>query len=280
MTPQDTLLYWIKERQFIYARKLAGMPKPWTKDKILQSYRFCNVYREQDTVTRWIATHWRDPFSFDEDLWFAMVVARLINWPDTLEEIGYPVPWNPRQFCRTIHDRQERGDKAFGGAYIVSTNGHALDKADYLAKHVLAPLWASRTSLRPSAADTLAQYHAKLTRFNGLGSFMAAQVIADLKYTPPLDGATDWWSFAASGPGSRRGMNRILGRPISVPWREADWHKNLMALNEWIAPQVRDLGLQPLHAQDLQNCLCEFDKYMRTKNGEGRPRATYPGLAE
>ena len=39
------------------------------------------------------------------------------------------------------------------------------------------------------------------------------------------------------------------------------------------------LGLQYLrdNMQDLQNCLCEFDKYVRVYNGEGTPRSRYDG---
>lgn len=276
----DKLIYWITERHHIACLRQRGLPKPWTKDPILQDYRFCNVYREWDTVTQWIRDNWRDPYSdIDPDLWFAMVVARLINWPGTLQAIGYPVPWNPKRFCRAIHDRQARNEKAFSGAYIVSTNGRAMDKADYLSEHVLAPLWASRASLRPTEKDTLASYHARLTQFNGMGSFMAAQVVADLKYVEPLIGAVDWWDWAASGPGSRRGLNRVLGFPVNHPWREQDWLKDLQRLYAQVSPRLKTLEMPPLHAQDLQNCLCEFDKYMRTLNGEGRPRATYPGPA-
>lgn len=281
MTPQDTLLYWIKERQSVYTKRQQGKPRPWTKDPILQSYRFCNVYREQDTVTRWIAQNWRDPYDgVDQDAWFAMVVARVINWPETLEEIGYPVPWNRKWFRAVVHQRQEQGEKAYSGAYIVSTNGHAMDKADYLAQHVLTPLWIARATLRPLVGDTLASYHARLSQFNGMGSFMSAQVVADLKYVSPLCGVTDWWSWAASGPGSRRGLNRVLGRPVKDPWREADWLTELRKLHLRVVPLMDRARLPTIHAQDLQNCLCEFDKYMRTLNGEGRPRATYPGLAE
>lgn len=276
----DKLVYWIRERQSIYTKRQQGKPKPWTKDPILQSYRFCNVYREQDTVTRWIAKNWRDPYGdIDQDAWFAMVVARLINWPETLERIGYPVPWNQKLFRAVVHQRQERGEKAFSGAYIVSTNGRAMDKADYLAQHVLTPLWLARPMLRPRLGDTLASYHARMTKCNGMGSFMAAQVVADLKYVSPLCAATDWYSWAASGPGSRRGLNRVLGRPVQAPWKEADWLKELRKLHLEIMPTLDRAKLQTLHAQDLQNCLCEFDKYMRTLNGEGRPRSTYPGLA-
>lgn len=276
----QTLLYWMRERNAIYLKRQRGEPKPWTSDPILQSYRFCNVYREQDTVTKWIAKNWRDPYDdIDPDLWFAMCVARLVNWPETLEEIGYPVPWEPSWFCDVLHGRRYDDKKVFSGAYIVSTNGWAMDKADYLAQRVLTPLWEARATLRPLKADTLASYHARLTRFNGMGSFMAAQVVADLKYVSPLSAAKDWYVWAASGPGSRRGLNRVLGRPVRSPWKEANWLKELQILHDKILRVKLGEGMPTLHAQDLQNCLCEFDKYMRTHNGEGRPRSTYPGLA-
>jgi hypothetical protein len=35
-----------------------------------------------------------------------------------------------------------------------------------------------------------------------------------------------------------------------------------------------------LHAQDIQNCLCEFDKYMRVKLGQGTPKQLYVPSAE
>lgn len=274
------LLAFIKEREAIRLRKEAGKPKPWTKDPILQQYSFCNVHREDDRVTRWIAENWRDPWPKFKEKWFWMCIARLVNWPDTLVELPLPSfpEWDPDVFVGTLHLRRHVGEKIFGGAYIVSTNGRAMDKAEYLARHVLAPLWAAREELRPTKQDTLQSFYQRLQGFNGMGSFMAAQVVADVKYTPVLRQASDWWTFAASGPGSRRGLNRVLHREVDAPWREDKWLAELGRLHSAITPMLMKAGIGELHRQDLQNCLCEFDKYERTRLGEGRPRATYPGL--
>ena len=43
-----------------------------------------------DRTTRWIADNWRTPHVDDPDVWFAMVIARFVNWPDTLAALGYP----------------------------------------------------------------------------------------------------------------------------------------------------------------------------------------------
>lgn len=243
-------------------------------DSILKEYRFCNVRREDDRVTRWIAQNWRTPHADHPDLWFAMVVARFINWPGTLDDVGYPVPWNPTAFCGVMERRVRRKEKVYTGAYMVRAGEVPGEpKYVYQAREVFTPMWEARERLRPKSGDTLNRYHTLLGQFHGLGSFMAAQVVADLKYVAPLNRASDWLTFAASGPGSRRGLNRVLGRDKDSGWAEDDWRTALERLRLEVARYLN--GFLDLHAQDLQNCLCEFDKYERVRLGEGRPRARY-----
>ena len=87
-------------------------------------------------------------------------------------------------------------------------------KIDYIADTVLSPLWQGRLILRPKPGQKLAAWHGLLKSRDGLAGFMAAQIVADMKHVAPLNDAPDWWSFAASGPGSRRGLNRVLGREL------------------------------------------------------------------
>lgn len=268
------LTTFIGKREELRLNKEANAPWPWTDDSILAQYRFCNVNRENDAVTKWIAENWRTPHKDDPDLWFAMVVARLFNLPESLKAIGYPVPWKPNPVARVLSKRSSEGQKNFNGAYIVSTNGLAMDKVQYLIQHVLNPLWAKRKVIRPTHYETLDGWHSLLCQFNGLGSFMVAQVVADMKYVDPLRQADDWMTFAASGPGSRRGLNRVCGKPVDSPWREPVWRATLGMLQEAVNATL-PAGLEDLHAQDLQNCLCEFDKYERARLGEGTPKQLY-----
>jgi alpha-glutamyl/putrescinyl thymine pyrophosphorylase clade 1 len=272
------LLRFIFERHAIYGRKAEGLPKPWTHDKILQSYRFCNVYRELDTVTQWIATHWREPHKDDPDLWFAMCVARLVNWPDTLEALGFPIPWQPNRFIEVLERRKKDGEKVFTGAYMVPGGPDGISKARYLAAEVLTPMWRDKEKIRPVQDDRLSDFYERLSEYQVMGSFMTGQVVADVKYVRPLLCAKDWWTWASPGPGSQRGLNRVMGRDIKSPWARVDWYKCLRELHDKI--QKRFTGMPKLHAQDLQNCLCEFDKYERVRLGEGRPRSLYDGAGD
>jgi hypothetical protein len=282
------LFEFIKARHQIYIAKQAGFKKPWSDDLILQKYRFTNAYRELDKVTVWISKNWRTPNAKDPHLWFAMVVARFINLPETLEHISYPslssdkdfTAWG-KKFIRAIEYRQNLGELTYNPAYIVSTNGRKMLKHEYLLEQVFTPAWQARDGIEnviTRKGATLADLHAELTTIQGLGSFMAAQVIADVKYAQ-MKKAPDWWTWAASGPGSRRGLNRIICRDKDTPWREAEWLETLQILHERISGMLAAEGMPQMHAQDLQSIgCCEFDKYERVRLGEGRPKSLYPGI--
>ena len=280
---QETFFYWIIEREEIRIQKELGLPKPWSADPIFQHYKFCNIRREDDRVTVWIKNNWRDPCRNHPNMWFAMIVARLFNWPDTLNAIDFPLADfdKLKETWREVlkRRRDELGLKIFTGAYLVSTNGVSMDKIDYILDRVLTPIW--ERGLAPSSAGeysdsvTLESYWRFLTQFDGLGSFMAGQVIADLKYIDPiLMEASDWYSFAPLGPGSIRGLNRFAGRDVKKSLKQ---EQGLKEINE-IRLMVKDrLGLD-LPAHDIQNSLCESDKYIRLKNGEGSVRSGYKGV--
>lgn len=285
----DDFVKFIVARHDIFLRRQRLMNKPWTDDPILQRYRFCNVYRELDTVTQWIAQNWRAPLAGKPDLWFWMLVARLVNHPDTLSALTSAAisnKWNPQQFIRVIENRQEVGDKAWGGAYIVSTNGRQMPKAQYIAAEVLTPAWEKRKLIQPRQHDSLYQFCCRLLTLNGVQGFIAGQVIADAKYSDEdLTEASDWRIFAVSGPGSRRGLNRVMNSDPDERWREERWLHFLRILREETNAELAKLRKKgrpddypPLHAQDVQNCLCEFDKYERVRLGQGKPRSSYPGI--
>lgn len=289
MEVKERFLYFVKERHAIYVRRFIDKkPKPWTNDPILQQYRFCNVYRELDTVTKWIADNWRDPNEGQPDLWFAMAVARWNNWPDTLDQVGFPLPWSPLKFERVLKDRARAGEKVWTGAYLIGTQGNAKDKAAFIAQDVLTPLWEQRAELRPRKGDTLESFARRIENVKNQGRFMVGQIVADIKYDKlsPLyykNGCKDWWTFAMPGPGSCRGVNRIYGTEFDrgmTAFKERQWHKLTLQLRDLINNELVKKKHLPeeIHAADVNNCCCEWDKYERTLWEEGRPRAGYPGI--
>jgi hypothetical protein len=269
MQTEDFVAF-IAKREAVRVNREAGRPWPWTTDPILQKYKFCNVHREDDTVTKGFARIVRTSHESDPDLWFALVVARrAVNWPDTLAELGYPVPWNPDRFLAVIHRRQSAGEKAFEAqAYKLMVSGQSGEQAHLQVEMVLNPIWEKRDFYRPRPGDTLSSFAARLSEGPYMGGFYAGQVVADLKYVQ-LQDAADWWTFAVSGPGSRRGLDRVLGRTPRKYWGEAAWYKEFRVYFDTVRGPIEQATGLRLHAQDVQNCLCEYDKLCRLRNGEG-----------
>lgn len=282
------LLRFMKARHDVYLRRAAGKPKPWTKDPVLQSYRFCNVYREVDTVTIWVRENIREPYAEHPYLWFMLCMARQINWPDTLEEIMSEGAWPDTKYDwkkvrKIMLARQARGDQLYTGAYMLNAHGtkpdDPKDKAFFTTKLVLDSVWRRRGEVTEAFQyGSMRQAWAALLPYHGWGPFTAYEVVCDARYTrygqsvPWLQDARTW---ANAGPGAFRGLNRLQGRELKARVSQERALAEMQEYHAWLAPRW---GHPPdLEMREIEHCLCEFDKYERTRLGEGRPRSKYPG---
>ena len=272
--PDKEVAYWILERERIRLQHDEGRPRPWTKDPILGTYRFCNVRREDDRVTRWLMKHYYAGHGNSVELTAAAVLARMINWPPTLERIGFPDPWDGDEIITTVHDQHDHG-KAWGSAYVVTTCGRPMDKAVYVVENVCGAV--RRAAIAPRKGDTLAAFWTRLRAIDGLwAGFIAAQVVADLKHlrTSPLRHASDWESWAVPGPGSRRGINRFYDLPLNHKLPDHEWWQRLDSARRQVLVHLPK-NFENLDNQNMQNVFCEFDKYLRAKEGSGTPKQHY-----
>lgn len=266
-----------------------------TSDPILSKYRFCNVRREDDRVTRWIREHIIVPYAQHEHLAIMLCVARTINWPPTLQRLiespdGWPADsrFCPERMTAVLMDWQSRGEKVYTGAYMIRAESdkrapwYSWPKQRYIAEIVIGKLWEQRYDWQHLDTDGTQSSQGVweyLQMFTGWGPFMAGQVVTDLKHTRILENCSDWNTWTALGPGSRRGLNRLHSRPVK---KALSQEEGLGEIND-LKAQLDEPGkiwpwLQPMELADVQNCLCEFDKYERVRLGEGEPRARYvPG---
>ncbi len=280
LTPnQEQLIYWITERESIRKKKEAGLPAPWSDNPVMQVTYFCNVNREDDKVTKWIRQNWTYPCDTlgeecAEYYDFAMIVARIFNLPSTLEELQQPIEtYHWLEHAEEVfHDRKARGDNIWNGAYIISTNGKKMDKASYCL--ILLEKLAKSHKITHNCS-TLKEAHQALMKVEGLASFLAAQVVADLKNTVghPLNKAEDWFTFSAPGPGSLRGLSWFFEEKVSAK----NYHAKIKEAYEILEFELPEEILEFLCFQNLQNCFCEYDKFMRVTNGTGRSKRKYKG---
>ena len=266
----ERFFYYINERHKIFIKRQLEDPFPWTDDEILQTYSFCNVYRELDKVTVWIRENWKEPYADHPNLPFAMAMARQINWPETLEELGFPEHWNPERIKAIMQGRMDRKEKVYTGAYML-TGTLGGTKVEQTIDKILTPLFNNPPKLYE---DSLEKTWKEYLPYAGFSGFMAYEVVTDLRFTKYLENAKDIMTWANAGPGAKRGLNRIHNRKLEQNIKKdqltAEMKELLDVSNDYIDP-----SLPALEMREIEHCLCEFDKYERTRLGEGRPRAKY-----
>lgn len=264
------LVYWIVEREQIRYRKKSGAPYPWTLDPILRDWRFCNVNRCEDTETKWIFDHIITLCNGSSVLWFNLAIARFVNWHPTLTAIGYYSQWDPQHFIRTL---DKLSGKIYTGAYMIPAGPSGTIKHYWLAEFVFDILWSCRHMV--PIDNTCAAWAEFFLKFDSIGPFLTNQIITDMRYTHHLEGAPDWDTFVLPGPGTQRGLNRLYGYPLEKKWTAAQasnalqfFRLHICNLNSYWVPIFKDIN-------NVANCMCEFDKYCRVLQGEGKPRARY-----
>lgn len=274
----NMLAFFLLEREHIRNEREAGVSAPWTEDRTLQMYRFCNIRRRHDRVSKWIIDHIIEPYKDSPNLWFQLCCARLINWPPTIQHLMDENLWpthmfDPVWFGQAIDERVASGQKTWTGAYIIT--------ARHVPKDMGKGLWVAQAMLQNALQankrmvhDTVEETIGAFQGLYGFGTFMAGQVVADLTYSPQLSSAPDLYTYAPIGPGSTRGLNRLYERGLDKPIRQAQFNDELRYIADELESKI-DLGMPRLTLHDWQNCMCEFDKYMRVYNGSGRPRSTY-----
>lgn len=271
----EILLHWIRERESIRESKEAGGPRPWTADPLLRDYRWCNVSRMDDRVSRELMQEWYADSDGTTQL-VAATLGRLINWPEALRAAtgGKPFSLDQMEWIKdALKARAKQGFKVFTGAFVVpgkpgmnkvdSVMGVA-DRVRALAGEILGP--------------TLRETWSGLMGIDLIGSFLAGQICADLAHLQTGAAWPDRVAWAPIGPGSARGMNRLRGRPFRAALPQAQFDDELADYVQTVRPLIAAIDDdRQLGSQDYQGTLCEFDKYRRLMLGEGQVRARYDG---
>ncbi len=263
------------ERHRMEIRKQRGDAYPWTEDPILNDYHFCNIFRELDKTTIWIKRKFLGPYHDHPNLLFAACLARRINYPPTLEELGFPLAWDPQRVTAIMRDRMARGDKTFNpNAYrMVGGSRVGGDMVGYIVNQLLQPVWDARAAW-PSGWNAIEDATHYMKTFHGWGPMVAYHVALDLVGFLPLVFPVDQDTWTNIGPGGIRGLNRIFGRPLEAGLTNAHSERLMASCLEeirWLQDQQKrswPRSFPRLFLCDVENCLCEYDKYMRIVDGQ------------
>ncbi len=258
-------------RYNIMLRRNEGMLPPWTVDVAFSKYRFCNVFREDDRVTRFIKNSIREPMRESPHVLTAMVASRFFNREETLLRLvkaGFFPRWNSQEACEVLKDVRP----VTGAAYMIKTPT-GLDKLHGVCAVVdmsVKPGLEIMTRITPGQT-TLQEVWEKVRMLPFLGDFLAYEIVTDLRHTAWLDQAPDIFTWAVPGPGAVKGLAWLA-------------HKDFEAIR-YGTQQTRDAALDAMRRlrifsrvnalwprewprwemREVEHWLCEYAKWVRVR---------------
>ena len=268
-------LYWYFacERQNIFLKKKNGEPAPWTKDEILQEFKFCNSYRVNDRVSQYLLKNviYNGKKYTDADMIFRIILFKLFNKESTWEllenEIGDITlsSFYFNKYSQILEKAINNGQKIYNDAYISCANkafgydrkheNHlALLEKMFLKDHIDTKIINSKNM--EEAFNIIKSYPL-------IGNFMAYQLITDINYSNVVDFSE--MEFTVAGPGSERGIKKCFISTGGLSKEEIIKYmcKNQEKEFKRLGLDFKPIGNGPLQLIDCQNIFCELDKYCR-----------------
>jgi hypothetical protein len=282
-----------------------GKPKPWTDDEILQQYFFTNPYRENDRVTVWFRENIREPLRDDPRVILATIIFRWFNLPETGEILlggpgktrkganlipksnwGFFDQWNRKSVIKRLAYERDAGHKVFTGAFMINSPP-GKPKLEAICDRI-ENVWRDRLVIEGFFVEeaygklTLQEAHSFLNQYDGLGGFMAYEIVCDLRYTKWLENAPDKDTWCNPGPGCRRGMYRVMDRAdvlegrgnASSPPKLPGMMKEMRNLLSTVRRRLPNMQFE---MREIEHSLCEFDKYERARLRDGKLKRKYNG---
>lgn len=269
-------LYWhfASERQCAFMRRVAGETWPWTDDPILQTYKFCNVYRAADRVSQYMirdVCYHSEPCT-PEDRLFQIVAFRTFSKTETWRSLQaflgrYPTldDLADGSFTEALNRAKAENGGLYTGAFILCATdayGQSLKHLNHveLFRHMFL---ADGLAERLLDASSLRGVYDLLHGYPLMGDFMSYQTTIDLNYSDLINFSEN--EFTQAGPGALRGLKKVFeSLGDYTPTEAIQWMvENQASEFERLDLPFDGLWGRPLHAIDCQGLFCETDKYCR-----------------
>ncbi len=275
-------VYWnfAFERQEIFFRRLQKQDKPWTRDKILQEYKFTNAYRASDRVSQYLiknVIYCSGQFT-EEDMLLRILLFKLFNKIETWEylkehlgEITYG-EFDYEEYDRLLTRRMMEGQRLYSAAYIMPSGKGAFGFDRKHRNHLKLLEHMMKTGLpgRIARARSLGELYEALLSYPYLGTFLSYQLAIDINYSELCDFSE--MSYVAAGPGARNGIRKCFADLGGYGYEDVI---KIVAENQEKEFEKRGLQFQTLSGRrlqliDCQNLFCETDKYARISHPQIR----------
>lgn len=269
----DLYWYFAYERQNIFLRKKMGESAPWTKDRILQEYKFCNTYRVNDRVSQYLIKNviYNEKKYSDKDMIFRIILFKLFNKETTWEllenEIGDITlgKFDFKRFSKILENAISKGCAIYNDAYISCANkafGYERKHDNHLAL-LNKMFFEDKIDDKILNCTNMKDAFELIKSYPLIGNFLAYQLITDINYSEVVDFKEN--EFTVVGPGSERGIKKCF---ISIG--ELSKEEIIKYMYDHQEEEFKRLGYnfkrienRKLQLIDCQGLFCEIDKYCR-----------------
>lgn len=262
-------------RQEAFFNKEAGLPYPWTKDPIINKFKFTNAYRAADRVSQYLIKNviYNDALpSTPDEVLFRILLFKLFNKIETWEllksHIGDPTyeEYDFKRYNDVLTKAINGGKTIYSAAYIMPSVrfGYARKHSNHLK--LIEHIFETNATERLIETHRMQQAFEIIKNFPGLGDFLAYQLLIDINYSTILNFSES--EFVVPGPGAKGGISKCFSNTGGLSNVEII---KLMTDNQ--EQEFARLGLsfktlwgRNLQLIDCQNLFCEVDKYARVKH--------------
>lgn len=272
----DMYWYFAYERQNVFYNKLNGK-KPYTKDKILQEYKFCNCYRVLDRVSQFLLKYviYNGREYTKQDTIFRIILFKIFNKEQTwiylenklgdikLDNFSFDI------YNELLLKYKKDGNKIYNDAYISCANkafGYELKHQNHLA---LLEKMFKKDNMQDNilSCKNMKDAFYILKSYPLIGDFMAYQLVTDINYSDVVDFKEN--TFTVAGPGAKRGIKKCFIDLDGAGYEDVIkyMYDNQESEFERLKLEFKYLKNRKLQYIDIQNLFCELDKYLR----ESRP---------
>lgn len=280
------------ERQLVWYNRFCEKNDFWTNDKILKTYKFCNVYRELDKGTSYIIEKLKSVK--DRKIIFQNIVFyRFFNKYNLYENLKINIikGFDPKQvkiLIEKFDNLKKNGKTIFNDAYLIFGNKTNEAKHVFILKNLQKFFESNCLEKIIKKIDSSRKPEESLEiikEIPSVGNFLAYEIWVDLTY---FNFFKKMWTdddFVNIGPGAKWGLELIYNKKLNNKeqiekiyylYKIQKQHLNKIKKEnkKWkdICYKKCFSNLPYLSIRNIEHSLCEFRKYLRLQQGLGKKR--------
>ncbi len=271
--------YWkfAAERQNIFFKRFNGESYPWTQDKILNQYKFTNVYRATDRVSQYLIKNVIYKGSQKpEEVFFRLLLFKTFNRISTWEVLEYELgkisfkDYSFKRYDKLLAELMHNRIPIYSAAYIMasgrSTFGYERKHQNHL--RLIELMIKDKVPYKLQHCKSMSEAYNILLSYPTIGDFLAYQYVTDINYST-LTNFTEM-GFVKAGPGAKDGIAKCFKDFCGYSFEDII---RFMAENQEqefdrLNLDFKNLWGRNLQLIDCQNIFCEVGKYSRVAHPE------------